>query len=257
MSAAMSWKAAFAIVALAACSDEEPPIRATPPDAPAANDPAYAAHDLRSWYLVGDGLTDGQNDLQLVVDAPAGTGYIDAWFVMPDGSTSAGMRLSPTQNANQFVLQTSIADFAAGDYAVILAADGKDANAKLAFHRSMPLYVMVSTDWDFSDPGDTALGYHAYLRTRHPSIKYTHFAGPYTFTDPAVKADRRTELANWLLAQQAKGDEIGLHIHPYCNFVTDAVVTCNVTQSTVYTQDDSGYTIMLGAYNRTDFGTLL
>ena len=44
--------------------------------------------------------------------------------------------------------------------------------------------------------------------------------------------------------------DFGLHIHPYCNFVESAGVTCITDQSTVYTTDATGYTIKLGAYSR-------
>jgi hypothetical protein len=52
-------------------------------------------------------------------------------------------------------------------------------------------------------------------------------------------------------------DEIGLHIHPYCNFVESAGLTCITDQSTVYATDTTGYTIKLSAYTREQMGTLL
>ena len=117
---------------------------------------------------------------------------------------------------------------------------------------------MVSTDWDFSDPGQASQNYTDRMHTGHPGMTITQFVGPYTFTDPAVTATRATALATWVIANRDDyGDEIGLHIHPYCNFVTHAGLTCITDQSTVYATDTTGYTIKVGAYGRADFGTLL
>jgi hypothetical protein len=52
----------------------------------------------------------------------------------------------------------------------------------------------------------------------------------------------------WLLNYQATGDEIGLHIHPYCNFVTVAGVTCRTSPSFAYASDSTGYTVILASY---------
>src|SRR5690606_24402284 len=92
----------------------------------------------------------------------------------------------------------------------------------------------------------------------HADLRMTHFVGPYTFTDPQVTPARRAELVAWLVHQRDTfADEIALHIHPYCNFVESAGVTCVTDQSTVYSSDATGYTVKLGAYDRPTFGLLL
>jgi len=96
------------------------------------------------------------------------------------------------------------------------------------------------------------------LHARHPDLLLTHFVGPYTFTDPAMTTARKQRLVDWVTnLRDTEGDEIGLHVHPYCNFVTSAGLPCVTDQSTVYAEDTSGYTIKLSAYNRADMGTLL
>jgi hypothetical protein len=142
----------------------------------------------------------------------------------------------------------------------LLAANGSTtAFAKLPLYRSAPYYVLVTTDWDFSDPGDPANRYQDQLHRDHPGLRITHFVGPYTFTDPAVSAERQQELVAWVTAQRDTfHDEIGLHIHPYCNFVERAGLPCVTDQSTVYPGGDAtGYTVKLGAYGRDQMGALL
>ena len=245
------WPFAFAL--LCACSDEISGPRATRPTAPDASDPAYAIHEIKHWYLTGDGLTPGDDEMTIVVDAPGGTSTIDAYV-----GELPPVRLSVQPNG-QYGGLVSIAELPAGDHDVLLAADGSQvAFARVPFRRSAAYYVMVSTDWDFSDPGNPSCDFTDRLHGDHPGMKITQFVGPYTFTDPAVSATRATALAAWVTGNRDKyEDEIGLHIHPYCNFVTHAGLACITDQSTVYDSDTSGYTIKVAAYGRKDFAALL
>lgn len=241
------------IVAATACSDPGVgPPRTTPPAPPAANDPAYAVGGVTEWNLVGDALTDGQDALALTVDAPAGTEVVDVWV-----AGGPGQRLD--RSGNRWSGTVAIGALPAGEHELLLAADGEPtAFARLTFKRTHPLYFLMTTDWDFAEPGQNALDAHDRLRTAHPRLRYTHFIGPYTFSDPALPEARKAELAAWAIAQRDQhGDELGLHIHPWCHFVAYAGLTCITDQSTVYQDDPSGYTVKLEAYGQANFETLL
>ncbi|HEU0029587.1 MAG TPA: hypothetical protein VFQ53_03065 [Kofleriaceae bacterium] len=238
---------------IAACGNDFPPPDPDRPATPDTNDPAFTVRSIKDWYLVGDAATPGQDELTIFVDVAPGTDFVDAWVgdlppvrlgEQPDGSYAA---------------QVSIASLPPGTHDVLLAANGsKTAFARVAFRRSVPYYVLVTTDWDFSDPGAQVIAYQNQMHREHPELRITHFVGPYTFTDPNVTAPRQQELVSWLVEQRDTfRDEIGLHIHPYCNFVQSAGLTCITDQSTVYTQDITGYTIKLGAYTRAETNTLL
>jgi hypothetical protein len=99
-----------------------------------------------------------------------------------------------------------------------------------------------------------------YLHSLHPGMRITHFWAPYTYIDAMVTETRRTQLTQWILMNQSMyKDEIGLHIHPYCNFVEDAGMTCITDASDVNADgnDLSGYTIRLEAYQHDPMATLL
>ena len=243
----------LALVLLFSCGDQTARPNAARPAAPTANDPAFAIHAIHAWYLIGDGLTPGDDQMTILVDAPAGTTTVDAYV-----ADRPPVRLS-VQDGGQYGAQIAIDGLRAGDHDVLLSADGSTtAFARVPFHRSAAYYVMVSTDWDFSDPGLPSQVFTDRMHDGHPGMQITQFVGPYTFTDPAVAPARATALATWVIGNRDKyGDEIGLHIHPYCNFVTDAGLTCITDQSTVYSADPSGYTIKVAAYGRTDFAKLL
>jgi hypothetical protein len=223
------------------------------PLAPDANDAAYTVSGLRNWYLVGNELTPGNDQLDLRVAVPAGTAEVELWI---DGQGP----LALTADGADFIGSFELTDVAAGERQLLLAADRAEiAFARLTMRRTHPLYVIVSNDWDDADNSDLVLTLQEELHADHPELKLTHFVGPYTFTDPTVSPERRIELVNWVKGLATReGDEIGLHIHPYCNFVDTTSVTCKDGPSTVYADGDpTGYTVQLGAYDEAEFTILL
>jgi hypothetical protein len=250
-SAAMRWSLALAIGAFG-CSGSYPDPKPNPPNPPTTNDPAFVSRGLQTWYLVGDAATPGENQMTFIIEAPSGTDFVDAYI--------PGLR--PQRMIDQddgFALDISIANVPVGTHDILFSANGSDdAFAKATFYRSAAYYVLVSTDYDFSDPGNLSLGYMDKMHSDHPDLVMTHFWAPYTYTDPAITEARRGELDVWIKKQRDMfADEIGLHIHPYCHFVEAAGQTCITDQSTVYTSDTSGYTIKLSAYTRAPMGALL
>lgn len=241
------WTLAVALAScLVACNGDYPDPKPNPPNPPAENDPAFTTRGLKSWYLIGDGATPAQDQLTTIITAPAGTEFVDAYI--------PGMKpVRMSSQADGFSMDVSIADVEVGTHDILFSADGSDdAFAKFTIHRSAAYYVMVTTDFDFAEPGNNSLMFIERLHIDHPEMMMTHFWAPYTYTDPMVTPARRDQLDAWLEKQRdEQGDEIALHIHPYCHFVEAAGQTCITDQSTVYTGGDtSGYTIKLSAYSR-------
>jgi hypothetical protein len=246
-----TWTLAVAISALG-CGSDFPDPKPNPPNPPTSNDPAYTSRGLGSWYLVGDGATPGEDQLTAIVTAPSGTDFVDMYI-----PGMAPQRL--TEQSDGFAVDISIATLDVGAHEVLFSANGSDdAFAKATLNRSAAYYVLVSTDYDFSDCGNPVLGSMDKMHMDHPSLVMTHFWPPYTYTDPALTETRRAELDTWIKKQRDMyKDEIALHIHPYCHFVEAAGQTCITNQSTVYTSDTTGYTIKLSAYQRQPMGALL
>jgi hypothetical protein len=235
------------VLGLGACSDD-----LVKPDAPGQNDPAYRVDGVGAFYVVNNAASTVDQTMTVFVTVPSGTDEI-AGFI-----GDMGTRFSKQPNG-QYAAQLDLSDLPIGAHELVLSANNSGTGfAAMPFSRSAPYYVLVTTDWDFAEPGQQALIYHDHLHTNHPGMRITHFPGPYTFTDPNVTPARKAELAAWLNKQKTDhGDEIGLHIHPWCHFVESAGLPCITDQSTVYTTDASGYTIKLGAYGREGMRTLL
>jgi hypothetical protein len=227
------------------------------PEPPGKNDSyvwqGYEIQGPRKWNLIGNDLTPGHDSVELTVTAPEGVKYIYMWI-----DRANALRL--VRDGNKFVAKAPIGSLAAGEHEILLAADGdRYAFAQLEFKRSHPVYVFVSNDWDDPDNSDDKLLRQEQLHELHPELKITHFVGPYTFTDPKVTTERAELLASWVRGMRDKhGDEIGLHIHPWCSFVQTTTLACKTTDSFAYANGDTtGYTIILSSYSREEMGILL
>lgn len=242
---------ALAWVLVAACATDPGPPGPRPAD-PAGDAAGVDIDGVRAWSLIGNAGTPGHDALALDVQAPAGVDVVDVWL-----DDQAGVRL--TRQGSRFRAELPLTALAPGEHSVVFAEAGASTGfAVRRFQRSHPYYVVMTTDWDFADPSQPALVAQDAIRFEHPDLKITHFVGPYTFTDPAVTPTRRQALVDWLLAQaNGYGDEIGLHIHPYCSFVEYAGLACVTDESTVYVSDPSGYTVLVAAYDEAEFGQLL
>ena len=247
--------ATFVSLLLAAgCAATDIPVPDRPPGAPSkADETGFTIEGLASWYLVGNPLTPGDDLLEVSIETSEPVEVIDLWL---DRQFAARGHAS----GGRVEIAVDIEALAPGEHEILLAADGAEfAFAQRFFRRSHPLYVVVSNDWDDADNDDAMLERQERLHERHPDLLLTHFVGPYTFTDPALSASRRAFLVDWVTGlRDREGDEIGLHIHPYCHFVESAGVGCQTTSSFARPDgDDTGYTVFLGSYSEGEFTALL
>jgi hypothetical protein len=69
-----------------------------------------------------------------------------------------------------------------------------------------------------------------------------------------MTAARKQRLVDWVTnLRDTEGDEIGLHVHPYCNFIRTAGVTCRTAPSFAYASGDTtGYTVILASYTQAE-----
>jgi hypothetical protein len=223
------------------------------PEDPVQNDPAYAVTGLPRYVLAGDALTPPTASFTLRVTAPEGASALDLW--MDDARDPVPFE----RDGADFVVTADADSLAVGDHHLLLAERGVDQGFLVAdFVKGHALYLVISTDWDFSDVSDRVLQHHDELHAAHPELKITHLIGPYTFTDPEVSQARRDQIVAWAKGNRdARGDEIGLHVHPRCEFVEAAGLACLSQPSVAYPEGDtSGYTVRLGAYDREEWDVL-
>ncbi len=237
---------------LAACGGESGP--GSRPAAPGENDPDYRIERVRDWMLIGNAVTPGQDEIEIQVFTPAGVDTVDVWL-----DDQPGVRLD-RGGEGEFRQVLPAGELEVGEHELLFAADGEEtAFARRIVRRSHPLYLVVTNDWDDADNSDASLEQQERLHGFHPELRMTHFVGPYTYTDPTIAPERRQLLTDWVLGMREQyGDEIGLHIHPYCNFIDTTGVECRTEPSTVYDAgDETGYTVMCSAYSEQEFTDIL
>ncbi|MDI1476641.1 hypothetical protein [Polyangium sp. y55x31] len=250
--------AALSLLAAPACgpdAETPPPVASVRPNPPAQNDPAFTVTGVPRYVLAGDGLTEPTKGFEVRVTAPKDVVFVDAWI---DGAAEP-VPLVFDADTNQSFGEIPTLDLPIGTHGLMLSVHGsKEAFFRAEFIKGHALYMIISTDWDFSDVDDRVLDHHTELHAAHPELKITHLIGPYTFTDPAVPQARRDYLVSWAQSMVYDyRDEIGLHIHPYCNFVEAAGVACKTSPSVADPAGDpTGYTVRLGAYTRDEWKTL-
>ncbi len=214
----------------------------TPPRAPAMDDARFAAKLERTWLAVGDGLTPAVNEAVVTLTPPADAGAMEAWV---DGKGPQAIAAGATS------ARLDVSMLGAGDHEIVLAqAMAETGFARLVVHRTHVLYTVVSADWDDPDNFLANLLRIEQLKDRHPKLRIAHLVGPYTYTDPMVTEQRRAEITQWIVnMRDNRGDEVGVHVHPYCNFISTTGVTCREVPSTVYPAGDgTGYTVRFNGY---------
>ncbi|MDI1448261.1 hypothetical protein [Polyangium sp. 6x1] len=250
---------ALSLVAAPACGpdgQEPPTIAPVRPNPPTENDPAFTVTGVPRYVLAGgDGFTSPTKAFEVRVSAPKDVVDIDVWIDGAEEPVSLVFNADAVQSHGEIPTE----ELSIGTHRIMFSVRGsKDAFFQGEFIKGHALYMIISTDWDFSDVDDRVLDHHTELHKAHPELKITHLLGPYTFTDPAVPQNRRDDIVNWAKSMAFDhGDEIGLHIHPYCNFVEAAGVTCKTEPSVADPAGDpTGYTVRLGAYTREEWKTL-
>ena len=214
------------------------------PAPPAENDPAFVVSGAPAYLLAGDALTPAVNELRLRVETPEGVSGVDVWI---DGVLKGSLEVGDAA----FLGAIDVGELAIGGHDLVLAEPGADEGfAFYPFERGHAIYVLVTTDWDDADNDDASLRLQEMLHTNHPELKLTHFVGPYTFTDAGVTPERRTILADWVKGMRDDhDDEIGLHIHAWCSFISTSGVPCRTTPSISNADgDETGYSVIFSTY---------
>jgi len=102
------------------------------------------------------------------------------------------------------------------------------------------------TDWDI-------------IRAAYPTLKLTHFFNANVYYLPGVDDPTRALItAEWMSNKHAQ-DEAAFHIHPWTQIIAAAGITFRDVPSYAdgVTPDGSGYSVVLPAYPKADFETLV
>lgn len=130
---------------------------------------------------------------------------------------------------------------------IVEDAQEKFLSQKSAFFISYPLYVVWSIDWEGYDVTNSTLEALVNISQKH-LLPITHMFNPRIYTNPDLSPARRQFLTQWIKKRKdVFGDEIGLHLHMFPDFVQDAGVEARFEPKWGNWQD--GYDILTTSYD--------
>jgi len=227
---------------------------------PVASGLATAPHaifgPIRAWYIVPDGLSK---------DA------VHVAVTFPDGDPSAGsprarlrsngrvVALAPTPGVTgTWSADVPLDGVIPGDQRIevlVRLATGEDAVlATRDFKASAGEYVVWTLDFEGDTAGDDEMGNTAAIADSL-KVPMTLMWNPRVWTTAQVTAAAADDMRAWTMARTAKGDEIGLHIHAWTDYVRASGVTPRTAPNWAGRSD--GYDVPLTAFDAIELQKLI
>ncbi|MDP9319870.1 MAG: hypothetical protein M3P16_02095 [Chloroflexota bacterium] len=210
--------------------------------------------------------------LPAALDAQLGLAH--RWYTVPDpliredpvviatfnGDPTAGsprLRLSPggaefpftPSSGNVWHAPIALAGLAPGEYSAQLVERVRNAGdialATVTFTLSQPEYVVWTLDFEGDASGDAELANTAAIADGL-RIPMSVLWNPRAWTTTQVSAERQDAMLAWTKGRMSKGDEVGLHLHMWTDYVRAAGLVARTVPSWAGRGD--GYDVPMTAY---------
>jgi len=123
------------------------------------------------------------------------------------------------------------------------------------FNISRPVLVSWTIDWEGYDAPNNYLNKMANIADKY-GIPMTHFFNPRIYIAPDISIERQDYLTDWVKQRQAKKDEeIGMHLHMFYDFASDAGV--EPLKEPNWGDRGDGYGVPTSNYSKEDFSKLI
>ena len=247
-----AWVCVLAVL-LASCTPQAIvpiPSPSPAPPAPPTASPGLAAavgaqlSVLHRWFTVPD---------PLVHENPV----VTATFESDPTAGSPRVRLTPggaefpftSSSGNVWHAVVEVTGLAPGEYTVQLVEQVRSAGdvllAKTTFFLSQPEYVVWTLDFEGDAAGDAELANTTAIADGL-KIPMTVLWNPRAWTTTQVSAERQDAMLAWTKGRMAKGDEVGLHLHMWTDYVRAAGLVARTVPSWAGRGD--GYDVPMTAY---------
>jgi hypothetical protein len=264
-----AWVCALALVAVACAPQTVIPspsltaaatASASPPPGLVAPVLATAVTMRHRWQLVPDGndpATPGSIPNEVLVQFPA-----DPRAGLPSARLRPGGRDTPlggaTTGPNTLSAVIDLSGLAPGTYTVEIVerlAGGAEAIAgSTGFILSQPEYVVWTLDFEGDASGDAELANTAAIADGL-RIPMSIFWNPRVWTTNDVSSERQDAMLAWTKGRSGKGDEVGLHLHMWTDYVRAAGLVPRTAPSWAGRGD--GYDVPMTAYSEAEQKTLI
>ena len=214
--------------------------------------PATVTTD-RQWYTLPDGLDAPVVRVRATFSADPSAGAPTATI----GERGAPVALA-RESGGEWAGVLPLTGIPAGTYEIrVLERVGDTAGAiagRAVVRLSAPEYVVWTLDFEGDASGDAELANAAAIADglRVPMVV---FWNPRAWTTDQVSAERQEAMLAWTKSRLAKGDEVGLHLHLWTDYVRAAGLVPRLAPSWAGRGD--GYDVPLTAYPEEDQRTLI
>jgi len=212
----------------------------------------------KKWHLKGDGHTPTDRYLGVSVSSPEADGMPEAQasYEIPEANISGSLSKVSSTNWQD---QVDISGLPTGTFhLVVTVADTAQrcVSDPMVFHVSYPFYHVWTIDWEGSyEPTFPCLDSLAFLADKH-GVRMSQLFNPRVYVTPGMPESQRAEMTQWVLERaQTKGDEIGLHLHMYFDYVESAGLTPITTPQ--WGNRSEGYDVPFADYDYGQSLTLL
>ena len=237
----------------AGATTQAPAVSPTPAGAP-ARVAVRSIQPAHRWLTVPDALYADPAIVQVQFEADPSAARPLARLV-PGGREAP---LTPAGAANAFAASIDLRGLQAGTYRIDvvehLASGAEDVAAATSVVLSQPEYVVWTLDFEGDAASDTALANTAALldgQAVHASILWN----ARVWTTTQVTPTEAGAMVGWANGRATKGDEIGLHVHAWADFVRDSGVTPRTAPN--WSGRSDGYDVPLTAFDEAETRKLI
>lgn len=201
----------------------------------------------RAWYTVPDGLF--REPAAVTVDFDGDVSALAPRIRLEPGARD--LALVPTAAPTSWTAQIDLTRLPVGVYAAAVVERVAGADVVLReptweIRVSQPEYVVWTLDFEGDAASDEAMANTAAIADSL-KVPMTILWNPRVWTTGSVTAPRADAMLAWTKGRGAKGDEIGMHIHMWTDFVSPVVDRPKVAPSWAGRGD--GYDVPITAYS--------
>ena len=261
-----AWVCAFALVAVACAPQTIVPTPSPTPTAAVSASPAPGLSAVipatvsteRHWYTVPDGLD------RLLVKVTA-TFDSDPTAGAPFVTVGGGPEIPLAHIGSTWTASGSLDGLKPGEQSVALyerlagLPHVATRVAATSILLSQPEYVVWTLDFEGDASGDPELANTAAIADGL-KIPMTILWNPRVWTTDQVSAERQAAMLAWTKGRQAKGDEVGLHLHMWTDYVLAAGVghvAPGARTTPSWAGRGDGYDVPITAYSEAEQATLI
>ncbi|MCX5800094.1 MAG: hypothetical protein NTX17_01695 [Candidatus Eisenbacteria bacterium] len=204
----------------------------------------------KKWRLKGDLHTPTDQYVSFSVSFPEGEGMTEAqgsYEILEADLSGALSRTGPTSWEGQ----ADISGLETGTFHLVVTigdATQQSSSDPAVFRISYPFYHVWTIDWEGGYvPTFPYLDSLAALADEH-EMPVCQFFNPRIYVYPYLAEWQRAQMTQWVLQRaQTRGDEIGLHLHMYADYVEAVGIT--PIMSPHWANHSDGYDVPFAAYD--------